>query len=139
MVTSVRGILIVAIYDKLQRLSVDALESGGAVTLMSTDVSGTEDIISLAYESWSCVIQIAFGIWVLHSFIGPACFLIIFPTLGNVIFNAESQHNTNSFQSYISWVYSDGQESFQSQGCVEFRNGASHRCDLKYARAVEKC
>ncbi len=71
-----------AIYDKTQRLSAEALDVGNAVTLMSTDVEGTESIISLAYESWSCLIQVAFGIWVLYTFIGPACFLIVLPVLG---------------------------------------------------------
>ncbi len=72
-------------YDKTQRLSAEALDAGNAVTLMSTDVEGTEDIISLVYESWSCIIQVAFGIWVLHTFIGAACFLILLPTLGKDI------------------------------------------------------
>ncbi|OAA80128.1 ABC transporter, transmembrane domain, type 1 [Akanthomyces lecanii RCEF 1005] len=84
-VTSVRGILVVAVYDKTQRLSAEALDAGNAVTLMSTDVEGTEDIVSLAYESWSCIIQVAFGIWILHTFIGAACFLIILPTLATFL------------------------------------------------------
>ncbi|OAQ97694.1 hypothetical protein LLEC1_03571 [Akanthomyces lecanii] len=80
-VTCIRGILIVAIYDKMLRLKVDDLESSAAVTLMSTDVDGIEQLISLAYESWTCVIQLALGIWLLYRFVGPACFLIVIPTL----------------------------------------------------------
>lgn len=81
-VTFVRGILVVSIYEKLLRLSAEDLENSGAVTLMSTDVEGTGEIIALVYESTSCLIQVAFGIWILFSFIGPACFLILVPTFG---------------------------------------------------------
>lgn len=66
----------------MQRLSVEDLESFGAVTLMSTDVQGTEQIIGLAYECFFCLLQVAFGMWILFKFIGPACFLILIPTSG---------------------------------------------------------
>ncbi|KAJ4147018.1 hypothetical protein LMH87_001571 [Akanthomyces muscarius] len=81
LVTCIRGVLIVAIYDKMLRLKVDDLENSAAVTLMSTDVDGIEQLISMAYESWTCVIQLALGIWLLYRFVGPACFLIFIPTL----------------------------------------------------------
>lgn len=81
LVTCIRGVLIAAIYDKMLRLKVDDLENSAAVTLMSTDVDGIEQLISMAYESWTCVIQLALGIWLLYRFVGPACFLIFIPTL----------------------------------------------------------
>ncbi|OAA34170.1 ABC transporter, transmembrane domain, type 1 [Beauveria brongniartii RCEF 3172] len=78
-ITSTRGILVVAIYDKLLRLRSEDLENSAALTLMSTDVEGSGQVVQLGYESWSCVIQLGLGIWFLYRFIGPACFLIVVP------------------------------------------------------------
>ncbi|KAM0744330.1 hypothetical protein ACQRIT_001644 [Beauveria bassiana] len=78
-ITSTRGILVVAIYNKLLRLRSEDLENSVAHTLMSMDVEGSGQVVQLAYESWSCVIQLGLGIWFLYRFIGPACFLILIP------------------------------------------------------------
>ncbi|KAM3518260.1 hypothetical protein NHJ13051_008319 [Beauveria bassiana] len=78
-ITSTRGILVVAIYNKLLRLRNEDLENSAAHTLMSMDVEGSGQVVQLAYESWSCVIQLGLGIWFLYRFIGPACFLILIP------------------------------------------------------------
>ncbi|KAM3536951.1 hypothetical protein ARSEF1564_010126 [Beauveria bassiana] len=84
-ITSTRGILVVAIYDKLLRLRSEDLENSAALTLMSTDVEGSGQIVQLAYESWSCVIQLGLGIWFLYRFIGPACFLIVVPVFATFV------------------------------------------------------
>ncbi|XWW94538.1 hypothetical protein V2A60_002481 [Cordyceps javanica] len=80
-VTFIRGILIVAIYDKMQRLRAEDLQGAAAVTLMSVDVDGTETLVSLAYEALSCTIQLSLGIWVLYRFVSVAAFLIFVPTI----------------------------------------------------------
>lgn len=77
--TSVRGILVVAIFDKMQRLDVEQLAHGAAVTLMTADAPGVEHLLSLTYEFWSSSIQVALGLWSLSLFVGRACFLMLIP------------------------------------------------------------
>ncbi|KAM3468119.1 hypothetical protein MY5147_008259 [Beauveria neobassiana] len=84
-ITSTRGILVVAIYNKLLRLRSEDLENSAAHTLMSMDVEGSGQVVQLAYESWSCVIQLGLGIWSLYRFIGPACFLILVPIFATFV------------------------------------------------------
>ncbi|KAM3492211.1 hypothetical protein MY3957_004498 [Beauveria namnaoensis] len=84
-ITSTRGILVVAIYNKLLRLRSEYLENSVAHTLMSMDVEGSGQVVQLAYESWSCVIQLGLGIWFLYRFIGPACFLILIPIFATFV------------------------------------------------------
>ncbi|OAR03170.1 hypothetical protein LLEC1_03577 [Akanthomyces lecanii] len=74
--TIIRGILVVGIYDKMQKLGQEDLVSAAAVTLMTADTTGVEKVISLTYEVWSSSLQVALGLWSLYIFVGPACFLI---------------------------------------------------------------
>ncbi|KAJ6785357.1 hypothetical protein PWT90_03232 [Aphanocladium album] len=77
--TSVRGILLVAIFDKMQRLELDVLAESAAVTLMTADTKGVEEIVSLTYEFWSSSLQVGLGLWSLSLFIGKACVLMVIP------------------------------------------------------------
>ncbi|KAJ6780152.1 hypothetical protein PWT90_01968 [Aphanocladium album] len=79
-VTFIRGILIMSIYDKMQRLRTLDLENSAAVTLMSTDVDGTEMLFQLVYDIFSCLLQLGLGTWFLYWFVGYAVFLIFIPT-----------------------------------------------------------
>lgn len=79
--TSVRGILIGAIYRKTLRLGADDLANGAAVTLMSTDVNGVERLITLSYESWARLLEIGSGIGILGKFIGPSCVFTLIPAI----------------------------------------------------------
>lgn len=81
-VISIRGILIVAIFDKMQRLKASDLEGAAAVTLMSTDVDGTEMFFTLVYEFVSCLFVLGMSIWFLYRMVGNAVFLIFIPTMG---------------------------------------------------------
>ncbi|TQV98203.1 ABC bile acid transporter [Cordyceps javanica] len=78
-VTIVRGILITAIYEKMQKLDHEDLSNAAAVTLMTTDTTGVENVISLTYQVWSFPLQVGLGIWSLHTFVGPASFLMLLP------------------------------------------------------------
>lgn len=80
--TSVRGILIGAIYHKSLKMGSDELANAAAVTLMSTDVNGVERLITLAYESWARLIEIGSGIGILGKFIGPSCVFTLIPAIG---------------------------------------------------------
>ncbi|OAA35102.1 ABC transporter, transmembrane domain, type 1 [Beauveria brongniartii RCEF 3172] len=78
-VTMIRGILVAAIYDKMQKLYYEDLINAAAVTLMTADVTGVESLISLTYAVWSSSLQVGLGIWSLYMFVGPACFLMLIP------------------------------------------------------------
>ncbi|KAJ3495797.1 hypothetical protein NLG97_g3135 [Lecanicillium saksenae] len=84
-VTFIRGILIIAIYDKMLHLTPEALESSTAITLMSADVDGTESIVALVYEVTSSILQLGLCIWILWRFVGPACFLVFLPALATFL------------------------------------------------------
>lgn len=77
--TSTRGILIVAIYDKLQRLSIEELQKSVAITLMTSGTLAVEQMLSLYYETWSYALQVALGIWSLNLYVGPACYIMLVP------------------------------------------------------------
>ncbi|KAM3521154.1 hypothetical protein NHJ13051_006425 [Beauveria bassiana] len=46
-ITCARGILVFAIYNKLQRLTIDQLENSAAVTLMTTDMAGVQEVAAM--------------------------------------------------------------------------------------------
>lgn len=79
--TCVRGILVVAIYSKIQTMSMDDIASSGAVSMMSADVSGVEDILTRMHATWASCIELGLGIFVLYKYVGYACFLIFIPTV----------------------------------------------------------
>ncbi|ATY58701.1 ABC multidrug [Cordyceps militaris] len=83
--TSTRGILVVAIYDKVQRLPLEELEKSVAVTLMTSGTLAVEQMLSLYYQVWSCALQVALGIWSLNLYVGPACYLMIIPGIVSYI------------------------------------------------------
>ncbi|KAJ6785356.1 hypothetical protein PWT90_03231 [Aphanocladium album] len=78
---SIRGILTVALYDKMQRIRADDAQSAAAVTLMTTDVLGVEQIVALLHETWVITLELALGVYILYQFIGAACFLVFIPSL----------------------------------------------------------
>lgn len=82
MSTSIRGILVVAIFDKMCRLPIEELNKSAAVTLMTTDVLGVEQILSFAYQLLSSVILVSIGTWSLSLYVGRACFLMLIPGFG---------------------------------------------------------
>lgn len=85
--TSVRGILVVAIYDKMQRLPKEELKNSAGVTLMTTDMASVQQMLDLAYDLLASSIQVALGIWSLSLYVGPACFLMLIPGLGSSLFS----------------------------------------------------
>lgn len=84
MLTSVRGTLVVSIYDKLQRLDATELSKSAAITLMTADTAAVEDILQLLYDVWASAIQVALGIWSLSLFVGSACFLMLIPGISTM-------------------------------------------------------
>lgn len=66
----------------MQRLGMEDLSKAAAFTLMSTDVAEVEQIISLIHETWSALLELGLGIYVLYLFVGYASFLIFIPSLG---------------------------------------------------------
>lgn len=74
--------LVTAIYRKSLKLSsVESVDSAAA-TLMTTDVTGIERLISLSYDSWAMILQVAFGISVLAVYVGPASVFAVITAVG---------------------------------------------------------
>ncbi|KAJ3498540.1 hypothetical protein NLG97_g1033 [Lecanicillium saksenae] len=78
---SVRAILISAIYNKSLNLPADELSNAAAITLMSADVTGVGQLISLSYESWARVLEMGLGIGILAVFVGAAALFALIPTI----------------------------------------------------------
>ncbi|KAM3457637.1 hypothetical protein NHJ6243_007726 [Beauveria neobassiana] len=78
---SIRGIRSVALFDKMQKLSIDEKQSAAAITLMTTDVMGVEAIIALLHEVWVTCLELRFGVYILYMFVDVACFLIFIPSI----------------------------------------------------------
>ncbi|KAF5691742.1 multidrug resistance [Fusarium circinatum] len=71
-VIMVRGILVLAVYEKTTELRMPADGDSGALTLMSTDVERiTRGILDL-HEYWANTIQIALSCWLLQRELGAA-------------------------------------------------------------------
>ncbi|KAJ3496798.1 hypothetical protein NLG97_g2398 [Lecanicillium saksenae] len=79
MLTLVRGILIVAIYEKMQHLPSMVLDKLTAITLITADVAAVESMLKLVYEVWAALLLASLGIWALSLFVGGACFLMVIP------------------------------------------------------------
>ncbi|XWW93222.1 hypothetical protein V2A60_001154 [Cordyceps javanica] len=79
--TCVRGILVVAIYDKIQRLGMEDLAASAAVSLMTADIAGLDQLLTRLHATWASCIELGLGIFVLYKFVGAACFLIFIPTI----------------------------------------------------------
>ena len=77
----VRGMLLAALYNKTAKLTTDELSKAAALTLMSTDVNGTQGLISLSYESWAKLIEIGLGLGILAAFVGASCIFTLVPAI----------------------------------------------------------
>ncbi|OAA64956.1 ABC transporter, transmembrane domain, type 1 [Cordyceps fumosorosea ARSEF 2679] len=77
----IRAMLISAVYNKSMRLSADEASKSAALTLMSTDVNAVEMLVSLSYEFWARILEVAAGIAVLGRLIGPSCVFTLIPAI----------------------------------------------------------
>lgn len=74
--------LITAIYAKMYRLTIEDLEIIDTASLISADVEGVEQVITLAYELFWLFSHVLAGVWASYTFIGPAAFFIFLPRIG---------------------------------------------------------
>lgn len=79
MTTALRGALTTAVFDKMLRLDQEELEKSAAVTLVSTDVSNTERLVSRFHDIWASIVQLSLSVYILATIVGPACVLILVP------------------------------------------------------------
>ncbi|KAM3547048.1 hypothetical protein ARSEF1564_000089 [Beauveria bassiana] len=79
-ITCVRGTLVMALYAKVQKLSMDELEKTASITLMTTDITGMQDGLAYLHSTWSSIIELGLGIYALYTFVGYACFLLFIPS-----------------------------------------------------------
>lgn len=77
----VRGILAVAVYDKVHKLKMEDITASAAVSLITTDVNGVEALLIRVHATWASCIELGLGIYMLYDFVGVASFLIFIPTI----------------------------------------------------------
>ncbi|KAJ6781210.1 hypothetical protein PWT90_10566 [Aphanocladium album] len=82
---SVRGILVASIYRKSLRLSADDLDASAAITLMTADINGVGELVSMSYDSWARFLEVCAGIAILSAFVGAATIFSIIPALSTTI------------------------------------------------------
>lgn len=63
-------------------LDTTSAKEAAAVTLMSTDVDGIASGIQEMHEIWASILELAVAVYLLERQIGPACFLVVIPTVG---------------------------------------------------------
>ncbi|KAI0483144.1 multidrug resistance-like protein [Xylariaceae sp. FL0804] len=70
--TSLRGMLVSAIFQKSTRISTTATDNVAAVTLMSTDAETIEVAVRSVHELWALLLQVALATWLLSIQLGAA-------------------------------------------------------------------
>lgn len=63
----IRGALVSLIYARLLKVSVDAHDTGSAVTLMSTDVDSLSGTAEMFHEVWGHALEVLVGMTMLSS------------------------------------------------------------------------
>ncbi|TQW12261.1 poly(A)-binding protein-dependent poly(A) ribonuclease [Cordyceps javanica] len=63
---------ITLLFDLSLLLSTSESDESAAISLISTDVPGTEELISLLYDSLAMILEVGFGVAVLSIFVGVA-------------------------------------------------------------------
>ncbi|KAJ3493500.1 hypothetical protein NLG97_g4685 [Lecanicillium saksenae] len=97
--TGLKAILILAIYDKMQKLGAEDLVKAAAITLMTADVAKVQQMASLVHTSWSALLELAIGVYALYTFVGYACFLIFIPAFISAVatfFNAKKMSRAST-------------------------------------------
>lgn len=69
------------VYDKSLRLGGAEAEDSAAITLVTADIPGIEALISLWYDLFAMVLEVAFGITVLTRFVGAASAVAVICTV----------------------------------------------------------
>lgn len=77
--TSLRGVLTVAIFQKVLRLSHEELQHAAATTLVTTDMANLERLVPLFHDMWASCLELGLGMYILATLIGHACFSIVIP------------------------------------------------------------
>jgi hypothetical protein len=72
--------VIAALYEKSLKLSHEQLSKSSSLTLMNADVDGILDSLAMIHDIWASVIEFGLGLFILATFIGPACVLMVIPT-----------------------------------------------------------
>ncbi len=60
---------------------MEDLAASAAVSLMTADIAGLDQLLTRLHATWASCIELGLGIFVLYKFVGAACFLIFIPTI----------------------------------------------------------
>lgn len=71
-----------AVYNKSLALPATEAEELAAVTLVTADISGAEDFLSIFYNSCGAILEIGCGMAVLSHFVGLASIFTVITATG---------------------------------------------------------
>ncbi|KAK6815737.1 P-loop containing nucleoside triphosphate hydrolase protein [Apiospora arundinis] len=71
--TTLRGVLISAVFTKSTQISVAAANNAASATLMSVDVETIVEAAENVHEFWAMAFQVALAMWLLSRHIGISC------------------------------------------------------------------
>lgn len=83
-----RGYLVTAIFAKLLTLDLFKARESAALTLMSTDLANIESAAANIHNTWSSVIGVGVGIFILSLFIGVSSIFVLIPVVGKCVFES---------------------------------------------------
>lgn len=85
LIVAVRGGLVALIFARALELDAATAKDSAAVTLMSTDIDGIASALQKVHDIWASVIELGLAVFLLERQIGPACFLILIPAVGELV------------------------------------------------------
>ena len=88
LVVLIRGILLGEIQRKSFMLNLDFAQEATAASLVSADMEGIISGVPQIHELWISAIEVAFGIYLLVQKLGAASFIILIPTVGELLYRS---------------------------------------------------
>lgn len=82
LVTLFRGGLVSLIFKKTLDLDASSIKDSAPVTLMSVDIENISLAMSFLHDVWAAAIELPIGIYLLYRQVGPPCFLLLIPGVG---------------------------------------------------------
>ncbi|KAK7958693.1 multidrug resistance-like protein [Apiospora saccharicola] len=73
LMTTLRGVLISAVFAKSLQINIAAANNAASATLMSVDVETIVEAVENVHELWAMAVQVALAMWLLNRQIGISC------------------------------------------------------------------
>ena len=129
------------IFNKMTKLSLNAVNPAASLTLMSADIERIVTGWQTMHEIWANIIEIALAIYLLERQLGAACAVplaVSIGTLSNPIVQLGLVMTTLE-NSFINWILVCHYPSHVSSGYVARSDRKAHQCYNFYAWIDEEC